>query len=314
MPELPADLHKNGFVLITGGGTGLGLAAAKRFAACGARVAITGRREAVLEGAVKQIIAAAGGRADAAVAVGMDVRDPHSVRDGVDAVVKHWGGQLPTVVINNAAGNFISPTEKLSPNAWKAIVDIVLMGTVHVTTDIGRRWIERRQIGVQKAPDMLPQVVFMSIGASYVVKGQPFLAPSAAAKTAVLNVMNSLAVEWGKYNIRCFMVSPGPIYTEGAFSRLDPTGQNAATGDVQDHVPLGRMGTTDEYANLVAFLCSPMCSWLSGTNVHLDGGATVGGGEFGQLKKVTHEEWGLMEAAIRKQNAKDKAQRAKAKL
>lgn len=322
--QLPSTLCRGAVVLITGGGTGLGLAAAKRFAQCGAAViAITGRRVEVLQKVAVEIEIEQASTSSTdkvlVLPIGMDVRNLDSVKAGLDKIAEKTNGRLPTIVINNAAGNFISPTENLSANAWRAVIDIVLMGTINVTTEVGKRWIERRKTdnvkpdgsGLVKAPDQIPQVVFMSVGASYVVKGQPFLAPSATAKTGVNTFMNSLAHEWGKYNMRFFMVCPGPIYTEGAFARLDPTGQWMSEGKVDQIVPLGRSGTQEEYSNFIVFCCSPMCSWLSGTTIHLDGASMIAGGEFDGLNQVTPDQWKHMETLIRKTNEKSKAQRAK---
>jgi 2,4-dienoyl-CoA reductase len=305
---LPEGTYKGRVVLITGGGTGLGLACAKKFAALGAKgVVITGRREAVLQKSKAEIEAAASGTK--VLAIAMDVRQPDSVKAGVDRIEQEFG-QPPCVVLNNAAGNFVSPSERLSPNAWKTIIDIVLMGTIHVTGDVAKRWIARRPKGV-KATDagMQPEVVFMQVGASYVERGQPFLAPSSAAKSAVLNLTQSLSVEWGKYNIRLWMISPGPIYTEGAFNRLDPSG--AFTKKADALLPMQRMGSTEEYANFVTFGCSHYGSWLSGTNIYFDGAAAAAGGEFSPLRDVPMSQWDLMERMIRSNNDKSKG---KAKL
>lgn len=298
---LPAGCYDGRVVLITGGGTGLGLACAKRFASLGADVVITGRRAAVLEKAVEEIKAAGAKRA---MGIPMDVRSPQSVAAGVDQVEQAFG-RPPCVVLNNAAGNFVSPSERLSPNAWKAVIDIVLMGTINVTTDIGKRWIKRRAEGVSKPEEHQPQVVFMQVGASYVERGHPFIAPSSVAKGAVLRLTEALSTEWGRHNIRLWMISPGPIYTEGAFDRLDPTGQMMKKG--QHLLPLQRMGTKDEYADFVAYGCSPYASWLSGANIHFDGGSMAAGGEFAGLRDVTPAQWAAMEKMIRRTNAKDKA-------
>lgn len=301
---LPAGTYAGRVVLITGGGTGLGLACAKKFAALGAAVVITGRRVAVLEEAKKAIQQAAAAESkDKVLCLGMDVRLPDSVRAGIDAIEQAFG-QPPDVVLNNAAGNFISPSERLTPNAWKAVIDIVLMGTIHVTTDVAKRWIARGS----NVKDGRPPIVFMQVGASYVERGTGFLAPSAAAKSAVLNLTQSLSAEWGKYNIRLWMISPGPIYTEGAFDRLDPTGGMMKRAEAE--LPMGRLGSQEEYANFVTFGCSPYASWLSGTNLYLDGASTAAGGEFQNVRKIPAEQWDAMEKLIRRRNTKDKAARS----
>ena len=307
---LPSGTYSGRVVLITGGGTGLGYACACKFASLGASVVITGRRASVLEKAREGILAAG---APKVLAIPMDVRLPASVKSGVDAIVAEFG-RPPCVVLNNAAGNFVSPSEKLSPNAWKSVVDIVLMGTIHVTTDVAKRWIALRPKEAadgKAAGKQEPQVVFMQVGASYIERGAPYLAPSSAAKSAVFNLTQSLGVEWGKYNIRLWMVSPGPIYTKGAFNRLDPTGK--MIDQAKDFLPLQRLGATDEYANLVAYGCSPFGAWLSGANIYFDGASAAAGGEFTSLRQLPRAHWDQMEAMIRQTNAKDKALRAAAK-
>jgi 2,4-dienoyl-CoA reductase len=237
----------------------------------------------------------------------MDVRHPDSINAAIDTVLSQ-SGSLPHVIVNNAAGNFISPTENLSTNAWRSITEIVYLGTVNVTTIIGKRWIAARLAKYgndlsklpKEAATMDPQVVFMAVGTSYVATGCAFLAPSAAAKAAVWSMTQSLSVEWGKYNIRLFMVSPGGIYTDGAFSRLDPTGQASDPARIASVVPLGRLGNHMEYVNMVAYLTSDAASWLSGANVHFDGGSHAGGGEFRPLRDVTPQEWKILEQMIRK--------------
>lgn len=299
-------------VLITGGGTGLGLACAQQYAAEGHPVCIAGRRAKVLDAAIGVIKQ----RTPQAVvaAVTMDVRDPESVKRAVDELEQKLGG-LPLIVLNNAAGNFISPSERLSGNAWRSIVSIVLFGSVNVTMEVGQRWIKVREGNLDKVLTE-PQVVFMNVGASYVDAAGPFVAPSAAAKTAVWSMTRSLSVEWAKYGMRFFMVSPGPIYTEGAFSRLDPGGMMLSKaqddpGMLQEMVPIGRLGTPEEYARFAYFLTSDACSWLTGTNINYDGGAHAGGGEFKALRRLPKKQWTQLENMIR---ARNKDEKTKSKL
>jgi 2,4-dienoyl-CoA reductase len=297
-------------VLITGGGTGLGFACAKKYALLGGTVVITGRRESVLLKAAEAIKLECPG--SKVFAVAMDVKSNESVNAGIEKLLQLTNNQLPSVVLNNAAGNFISPSERLSPNAWKSINDIVFMGTVNVTMELAKRWIVLRK-EAEKSPSAAPQpqVVFMQVGTSYVDRGQPFLAPSSAAKAAVWSLTQSLAREFGRFNMRFIMVSPGPIYTEGAFSRLDPSGEATSPEAIKLRVPLGRMGTVDEYAEFVAFVTSDKASWLNGANIHFDGGSHAQGLEFFGLQDVTSEQWDMMEAHIRGVNAKSKKQGSK---
>ena len=216
-PMLPAGTFAGKVAFVTGGGTGLGRAMAAQLSALGATVAISSRRRDVLERAAAEISAATGGRV---LALPADVRDADAVRAAVDACVAAAG--LPDIVINNAAGNFISPFERLTPNGFKTIVDIVLNGTANVTLDIGKRLIAAGK-----------GAAFLAITTTYAGSGSAFVAPSAAAKAGVATLTRSLAAEWGRHGIRLVGIAPGPIETEGAFSRLDPTGQfkNAMIGE-----------------------------------------------------------------------------------
>lgn len=292
-------------VLITGGGTGLGLACATRYVSLGATVFITGRRDVVLQksvAAIKQVNPSA-----QIFGIPMDVKSNASVVESIEKLLVITNGALPSVILNNAAGNFISPTERLTANAWKSINDIVFMGTVNVTMEIAKRWIAvREKLPTDAEKAKLPQVVFMQVGTSYADRGQPFLAPSAASKAAVLSLTLSLAREFGKFNMRFIMVSPGPIYTEGAFDRLDPTGAMSNQENIKARLPLGRMGTTDEYSNFVAFVTSDAASWLSGVNINFDGGSHANGLEFHGLESVTNDDWDMLAEAIRASNTKSK--------
>ena len=160
-------------------------------------------------------------------------------------------GSIPDVVVHNAAGNFVSPTERLSPNAFKTIVDIVLLGTANLTLDVGKRMIEQERGGS-----------FLAITTHYTNEGSGFVCPSACAKSGVETMMKSLSAEWGRYGIRMNCIAPGPIETEGAFSRLDPTGE--MMGAAVDAIPCGRIGEVAELANLATYLCSDYASWVSG--------------------------------------------------
>ena len=238
------DLLNGQTFLITGGGTGLGRAMALRFGALGARVAVCGRRPDPLQATVKDI-RDAGGVAAFAMA---DVRDPGSVKLMVDAVEAELGPL--TGLVNNAAGNFLSAAEDLSPNAFDTVVKIVLNGTFHVTSEVGRRWIDRKTPGA-----------ILSIVTTYAWMGSAFVLPSACAKAGVLAMTRSLAVEWATYGIRSNAIAPGPFPTEGAFSRL-------MAGDIEEQVlrqiPLGRFGRPEELADLATYMMAPGSSYMNG--------------------------------------------------
>jgi NAD(P)-dependent dehydrogenase (short-subunit alcohol dehydrogenase family) len=261
-------------VIVTGGGSGLGLAMATTFAAHGAKVAIAGRRREKLEAAARQIAAAAREGGETAF-FPADVRDPDQAsRLVADAAARF--GRLDALV-NNAAGNFLALSEELTPNGFDAVVRTVLHGTVHCTLAAGRYWLERRVPGA-----------VVSIATTYAWTGTAYALPSACAKAGVLAMTRSLAVEWGHAGIRLNAIAPGPIPTEGAFSRLIPTpeAEQAALG----RIPLGRFGEKREIANLAAFLLSDLCPFQTGDCVTMDGGEWLAGaGEFSDYRKVPRE-------------------------
>lgn len=250
------DLLSAQHILVTGGGTGLGRGMALRYSELGAKVSIIGRREAPLESTVAEI-AKHGSKAAWA---SCDVRDPDRVNTAVDEL-EHELGPV-TALVNNAAGNFVWPTEDLSYNAFDAIVKIVLYGTFNCSTALGRRWIDRKSGGT-----------ILSITSVYAYEGgAPFTVPSACAKAGVTSMMRSLAVEWGEYDIRTAAVAPGAFPTEGASSRLSvPKGENPKGG--QRSIPLKRVGEHEELANLTAYLLSPMAAYISGDTFTIDGAA-----------------------------------------
>jgi 2,4-dienoyl-CoA reductase len=259
-PSLPAGAFAGKLAFVTGGGTGLGKAMATRFLQLGAAVAISSRKGDVLEAAARDMRAAVPG--GVVVPFAADVRDPAAVAAALDAAAAATGLGAPDFVVNNAAGNFISPYERLSPNAVKSILDIVLAGTALVTLEAGKRMIAGGKGGV-----------FLNITTTYAPEGSGWVAPSAMAKAGVHALTRSLAVEWGRHGIRCLGIAPGPIETEGAFSRLDPTGQFKAMS-IQ-RLPAKRLGEPEELANLAAFLCSDYAAWMTGTVVTFDGGETA---------------------------------------
>jgi NAD(P)-dependent dehydrogenase (short-subunit alcohol dehydrogenase family) len=237
----------------------------------GANVGVIGRRMQPLE-EVRDLSRAAGVRASAASA---DVRVSAQVDAALDAIEAELGPV--TGLVNNAAGNFLAASEDLSDNAFDAVLRIVLYGTFHCTRAMGRRWIERKTPGV-----------VLDIVTTYAWTGSPFVVPSACAKAGVLAMMRSLAVEWATYGIRLNAIAPGPIPTEGAFSRLMVGPMDEAA---KKRVALGRFGTPEELAGLAAFLMSPRASWMTGEVVTLDGGEHLkSGGEFSGLVDMPRAE------------------------
>uniref|UniRef100_A0A673LEI2 2,4-dienoyl-CoA reductase [(3E)-enoyl-CoA-producing], mitochondrial n=1 Tax=Sinocyclocheilus rhinocerous TaxID=307959 RepID=A0A673LEI2_9TELE len=274
--------YKHKVAFITGGGTGLGKAMTTTLSSLGAECVIASRNLEVLKKTADEISQQTGNKVHA---VQCNVRDPASVEAAVNQLVNDVG--LPDVVINNAAGNFISPSEKLSPNAWRTITDIVLNGAAYVTLDIGKRLIKAEK-----------GAAFLAITTIYAESGSGFVVPSAAAKAGVEKLCTSLAAEWGRYGMRFNIIQPGPIKTKGAFSRLDPIGTFEQV--MLENIAVGRLGTPGEIANLAAYLCSDYASWVSGAIIRMDGGEYVSlAGEFNGMKEVTQEQWAIMEAKIR---------------
>jgi NAD(P)-dependent dehydrogenase (short-subunit alcohol dehydrogenase family) len=267
--------------VITGGGSGLGRSMALRLAGLGARVAVVGRRPDPLAETAKAIRDAGG----QAVGVPCDVRDHEAVARAVDEVEKALGpvNQL----VNNAAGNFLAPSEDLSPNGFDSVVRIVLYGTFHCTREVGRRLIEREQGGA-----------IVSIVTTYATSGSAFVLPSAAAKAGVLAMMRSLAVEWACYGIRLNCVAPGPFPTEGAFSRLLPGSE--LEKQALRRVPSRRFGEHAELANLVAYLLSDASPYQTGDVVTIDGGeALLSGQQFAGFVHLERAEAKKMMAALK---------------
>jgi len=270
------DLLKDKRILVTGGGTGLGRAMAERFAQLGAMVYICGRRADVLERTRHELADSGRGEVRSIVC---DVRE----RDAVEQMIeKVWESEPLNVLVNNAAGNFIARTEELSARAWDAVLGIVLNGTINVTMACGRRWLA----GGQPATALNVSTTYAASGS-----GSAFVVPSAVAKAGVLALTKSLAVEWGSRGIRLNAIAPGPIPTEGAFSRLLP--RKDLERQALARIPLQRFGTTEEFANLAAFLVSDCCTYLNGETIVMDGGEWLrGASEFGNLDQVmTDTDW-----------------------
>jgi NAD(P)-dependent dehydrogenase (short-subunit alcohol dehydrogenase family) len=268
-------------ILITGGGTGLGRAMGEYFLEVGANLVITSRKLEVLEETAKEMMAKSGGKV---IPVVCDVRE-------IEQVEAMWAkciaafGQIHGV-LNNAAGNFISPTERLSANAFNTVLDIVLKGTSQVTLTAGKHWIAEKQPGV-----------FLNIVTTYAWTGSGYVVPSAAAKAGVLALTRSLAVEWAKYGIRSNAIAPGPFPTEGAWSRLLP-GDLVKKFDPAKKVPVGRVGVHQELANLAAYLISDFSAYVNGDVITIDGGEWLkGAGEFNNLEMIPQEMWDMMEAS-----------------
>jgi len=271
------DLLASRTVLITGGGTGLGRSMALRFAELGAKVFLTARRDEPLRQTAEEIRSQGGTAAWAPC----DVRDFAAVEKMMGEASDQFGGV--DVLVNNAAGNFVSPTERLSPNAFAAVVGIVLHGSFHCTLALGRRWIETKQPGT-----------VLSILTTYVWTGSGFVVPSACAKAGVLALTRSLAVEWARHHIRLNAIAPGPFPTEGAWSRVIPSPEFE-----KEHLrrhPMQRFGRHEELTNLAAFLISPQADYINGECVTIDGGQWLRqGGQFNDLLEVPQKFWDEME-------------------
>jgi NAD(P)-dependent dehydrogenase (short-subunit alcohol dehydrogenase family) len=278
------DLLKNRTILITGGGTGLGRSMALRFSQLGANLFLVGRREEPLK-ETAEAIAPLGGRARYASA---DIRDFSAVERALASAEAEFG-RIDTLV-NNAAGNFIARTERLSPNAFDAVLGIVLRGTFHCTLALGRKWIAANQAG-----NILNIVTTYAAANS----GSGFVVPSACAKAGVLAMTRSLAIEWARYRIRLNAIAPGPFPTEGAFSRLLPTKE--LEDHAKSHHPMKRFGRPDELANLAVYLLSEQSEYVNGECVVIDGGLWLrGAGEFNDFADLPEAVWDLMESARKK--------------
>ncbi|MCB0510708.1 MAG: SDR family oxidoreductase [Chitinophagales bacterium] len=280
---LRADALKGKTIVVTGGGSGLGKAMTKYFMELGANTVISSRRLELLQETAKELEAETGSQC---LAVQCDVRDLAQVEAMRDAALAKFG--KVDILLNNAAGNFISPTERLSANAFKTIIDIVLMGTINCTLTFGKHWIANKQ---EKGN-------VLNIVTTYAWTGSGFVVPSACAKGGVLAMTRSLAVEWAKYNIRFNAIAPGPFPTKGAWDRLLP-GQLKEDLDISKQVPLKRVGEHQELANLAAFMVSDFADYMNGECVTLDGGEWLRAGQFNNLEMVPSEMWDQLEAAIR---------------
>ena len=275
---------KNKVILVTGGGSGLGKSMVEYFVELGANVIITSRRKELLDEVAKKINAE---NESEVFPVPCDVRNIDEVEKVVDEAYKKFG--KVDCLINNAAGNFISPTERLSTRAFDAIIDIVLKGTINFTLTLGKKWIEEKINGN-----------VLNIVTTYSWTGSGYVVPSACAKAGVLSLTRSLAVEWAKYKIRFNAIAPGPFPTKGAWERLLP-GDLKDKFDPSKKVPVGRVGEHQELSNLAAYLVSDYSSYINGEVITIDGAEWLkGAGQFNHLEMVSDQMWDMFEMMRKK--------------
>ncbi|MFO7822764.1 MAG: SDR family oxidoreductase [Cyclobacterium sp.] len=276
---LVQDALKDQVVLVTGGGTGLGRSMTSYFLTLGAKLVISSRKMEVLEKTAAELREQTGAEV---LPLECDIRDYEQV-DRMFRQAREYFGKID-VVVNNAAANFISPTDRLSVRAFHTILDIVLKGTANLTLIAGKDWISRKNAGV-----------FLNIVTTYAFTGSAYVVPSAAAKAGVLAMTRSLAVEWAPHGIRSNAIAPGPFPTAGAWDRLLP-GELADKFNPAKRVPLGRVGDHQELANLAAYLISPYSAYINGEIITIDGGEWLqGAGQFNGLKSLNKEFWDSME-------------------
>ena len=278
------DALKGKVIVVTGGGSGLGKAMTHYFMELGAKVAITSRDIEKLQNTAKELETETGGTC---LAVQCDVRHYDQVEAMLQDVLKTYG--KVDVLLNNAAGNFISPTERLSANAFDTVIDIVLKGSKNCTLAFGKHWIDTKKT----------TSTVLNIVTTYAFTGSAYVVPSAAAKAGVLAMTRSLAVEWAKYGIRTNAIAPGPFPTKGAWDRLLP-GDLADKFDLSKKVPLKRVGNHQELANLAAYLISDFSAYINGEVIVIDGGEWLkGAGEFNLLEAIPEELWDQLELMIK---------------
>ena len=283
------DALKGKTIVVTGGGSGLGKAMTRYFLELGANVAITSRDLDKLKNTAKELVSETGGTC---LPVQCDVREYHQVDDMLKAVLEKFG--KVDVLLNNAAGNFISPTERLSPRAFDVIIDIVLKGTKNCMLAFGKHWIATKQTNTN----------VLSIVTTYSWTGSGYVVPSAAAKAGVLAMTRSLAVEWAKYGMRFNAIAPGPFPTKGAWDRLMP-GVLKEKFDKAKKVHLKRVFENQKIANLAAYLVSDFSAYINGEVITIDGGEwLMGAGEFNMLSEISESKWDQLEKMIRSKKNK----------
>jgi NAD(P)-dependent dehydrogenase (short-subunit alcohol dehydrogenase family) len=282
------NLFDGHVAFITGGGSGLGRAIASHLVHYGAKVVVVGRRETVLRATAEAL------GTDSVLPVRCDVRFPDEVENALAQTLARFG--RVDSLVNSAAGNFVSPTERLSNNAFKLIVDTVLMGTVHCTLTLGKHWIEAGQ-----------RASVLSIVTNYASTGSAYVVPSACAKAGVENLTKSLAAEWGHYGVRFVGISPGPFPTQGAMGQLRLY-ENLVPGVdvpsfITQRIPLGRLGRLDELADLATFLLSPNAEYINGEIIRIDGGETPSlAGEFSFMRDVPASVWDRAGGQLKRAN------------
>lgn len=282
-PMLREDALKGKVILVTGGGTGLGKSMSRYFLQLGAKVVIVSRKLEVLEQTAQELMEETGGQV---LPLACDVRDYAQVQQTLEQAVQAYG-QVDALV-NNAAGNFISPTERLSAKAFDTVIGIVLQGTYNFTLALGKHWIAQQQ-----------PAAILNIVTTYAWTGSAYVVPSACAKAGVLAMTRSLAVEWAKYGIRSNAIAPGPFPTEGAWDRLLPQGLREKF-DPSRRIPLGRVGQHQELANLAAYLVSDFSAFVNGEVITIDGGEWLkGAGEFNDLERIPAQMWDDIEKMVR---------------
>lgn len=282
---LREDALADKVIVVTGGGSGLGKSMSTYFLELGAKVVITSRDIEKLTATAKELEEKTGG---SCLPIACDVRHYDQVEAMLDQTIKTYG--QVDVLLNNAAGNFISPTERLSSNAFDTIIDIVLKGTKNCTLAFGKYWISNNQ----------KNKTVLNITTTYAWTGSGYVVPSATAKAGILAMTRSLAVEWAKYGIRFNAIAPGPFPTKGAWDRLLP-GDLKDKFDLTKKIPLRRVGEHQELANLAAYLVSDFSSFINGEVVTIDGGEWLqGAGEFNMLEQIPSEMWDMLEAQNKK--------------